>query len=205
MNAVITADIVNSTLMGKAPFEALMNNLQQLFGKNNIEIYRGDSFQALVKNAEDALLNCVKSRLLAIKHTAGHRIDIRMSMGIGVLDDTRVRLGSNMAALLVNSGREFDRLQTSSRKLYINSIEQEKNFTYDIIAEYLDSILERVTAKQADVLYPILCGKSQVETARLLNKTTATVSQHVKTARYDEIENLLNKFKILTNQLQNGK
>jgi hypothetical protein len=205
MNAVITADIVNSTLMGKLPFNDLLNHLQQLFGKNNIEIYRGDSFQAYVKNAEDALLNCVKSRVLAIQHTSNHRIDIRMSISIGILNDTKARMGSNMAELLVNSGRHFDRLQTSSRKLYITSIEQEKNFTYDIIAEYLDSILERITAKQADVLYPILSGKTQVETARLLNKTTATISQHVKTARYDEIENILNKFKILTNQLQNGK
>ena len=202
MNAVITADIVNSTQMNRPSFNKLMNtDLLKLFGKGNIEVYRGDSFQALVKNAEDALRCCVISRLLAIRYSETHRIDIRMSIGLGILNDDKIKLGSNMAELLISTGRSFDKLQASSRKLYITSGNPDKDFTYDIIAEYLDSILERTTPRQAEVLYYILLGKTQVETAGLLKKTTATISQHVKTARYDEIESILTKFKILTKQL----
>jgi hypothetical protein len=201
MNAVITGDIVNSTQMKKSSFTNLVDDLLRLFEEDKIEIYRGDSFQAYMKHADNALLNCVKSRLLAIQYSEKQRIDIRLSISIGRLKANIVNLGSNMDELFINSGRYFDKFQNSSRKLYITCDDKDKNFTYEIIAEYLDSILERTTPRQAEVLYYILSGKTQVETARLLNKTTATISQHVKTARYDEIESILQKFKTLTDQL----
>ncbi|MBB5395615.1 hypothetical protein [Mucilaginibacter sp. AK015] len=204
MNAVITADIVNSTVLDKESFRKLISALTALFGKDNLEIYRGDSFQAFVKKADNALLDCIKSRLLAIQYSHKQRIDIRMSISIGLLNSDTGKLGSNMDELFISSGRYFDKFQNTSHKLYIVSGIKEADFTYEIMAQYLDSILERVTARQAEVVYQLLCGKTQVETARLLNKTTATISQHVKTARYDEIENILNKFDILTNQLQHG-
>jgi DNA-binding CsgD family transcriptional regulator len=204
MNAVITGDIVNSTLMAKKSFTKLVDDLLGLFTADKIEIYRGDSFQAFMKDGDGALLNCIKSRLLAIQYSGQHRIDIRLSIGLGFIKGDIVKLGSNMEELFVKSGRYFDKFQNTPRKLYIVSGNQDKDFTFEIIAEYLDSILERTTPRQAEILFNLLSGKSQVETAKLLNKTKATVSQHVKTARYDEIVNLLQKFKILTNQLQHG-
>jgi DNA-binding CsgD family transcriptional regulator len=204
MNAVITGDIVNSTLMPKKMFAALIDGLSGLFANDKIEIYRGDSFQAFMKDADDALENCIKSRLLAIQYSDEHRVDIRLSIGLGFIKGDVAHLGSNMEELFVKSGRYFDRFQNSTRKLIIVSGNEDKDLTFEIIAEYMDSILERTTPRQAEILFNLLSGKSQVETARLLNKTKATVSQHVKTARYDEILNLLQKFKILTNRLQHG-
>jgi histidinol phosphatase-like enzyme len=200
MNAVITADIVNSTLLNKESFKKLTDALVHLFNQDKIELYRGDSFQVYMNKAESALLYAVKSRLLAIQYTEQQRIDIRLSISIGDIKSDVINLGSNMEELFIKSGRYFDKFQNSSHKLSIISSDEEKNFTYEIIAQYLDSIMEKITARQAEVLYHMLSGQSQVETAKILKKTTATISQHVKTARYDEIESLLQKFKILTNK-----
>jgi hypothetical protein len=205
MNAVITADIVNSTLMNRSLFSTLVNDLLDLFKEDQIEFYRGDSFQAFIKDANSALLKCVKSRLLAIQYSEGKRIDIRLSISIGNIKSNVKDIGLNMEDLFVKSGRYFDKFQNSSRRLYINCGDEDKDFTYEIIAEYVDSLLANVTAKQAKVLSIVLSGKSQVEAAKQLNVTTATVSQHVKAARYEEIESMLSKFKILTNQVQYGK
>jgi len=202
MNAVITADIVNSTLMNKALFAKLVNDLLSLFKEDKIEFYRGDSFQVLIKDANSALLKCIKSRLLAMQYSEKKRIDIRLSLSIGNLKSNVNDIGSNMDDLFVKSGRYFDKFQRSSRKLFINCGDGGKDFTYEIIAQYMDSLLEKITIKQAQVLSIILSDKSQIEAAKLLSVTTATISQHVKAARFEEIESLLTKFKILTNQLQ---
>lgn len=205
MNAVVTADIVNSTLMNKTLFSNLVNDLSDLFSEDKIEFYRGDSFQVFIKDADNALLKCIKSRLLAIQYSEEKRIDIRLSISIGNLKSSVKVIGSNMDDLFIKSGRYFDKFQKTSRKLYITCGEEDKDFTYEIIAEYVDSLLGRVTAKQAEVLSIILSDKPQIEAAKLLGVTTATVSQHVKAARFEEIESMLTKFKILTNQLQYGK
>jgi hypothetical protein len=205
MNAAITADIVNSTLMDEASFPLLLKDLEHCFEHDKIEFYRGDSFQVFIKDAESVLLKCIMSRLLAIQYSRQTKVDIRQSVSIGVLKSGVVKLGSNMEDLFVNSGRYFDKFQNSSRRLYISTGSPEKDFTYEIIAEYTDSLMDRLTARQAKVLYHLLSGKTQAETATLLKLTPATISDHVKAARYEEIKSMLNKFKILTNQLQDGK
>jgi hypothetical protein len=205
MNAAITADIVNSTLMDETSFPLLLKDLGHCFEHDKIEFYRGDSFQVFIKDAESALLKCIMSRLLAIQYSRQTKVDIRQSISIGVLKSGVIKLGSNMEELFVNSGRYFDKFQNSSRRLYISTGSQEKDFTYEIIAEYTDSLMDRLTARQAKVLYHLLTGKTQAETATLLKLTPATISDHVKAARYEELKSMLNKYKILTNQLQDGK
>jgi len=201
MNAAITADIVNSTLLSKVQYGKLINLIKELFKGDDLEVYRGDSFQVLVYNADEALYKSLQARLAAINCSDQKRIDIRMSISLGEPKSFDKSIGSNMDELFVRSGRYFDNFKNSTRRLYIASGNDSIDFTFEIIAEYIDSLMETVTPKQAEVLGYMLAGKSQVEIAKLLNKTTATINQHVKTSRYTEFESMLSKFKILTNQL----
>jgi len=204
MKAILTADIVNSSLLAKKDFEKLIKSLQKFFQASLTDFYGGDSFRVLVDEPSLALLNCVKSRLLAIQFSAGYSIDIRISINIGQLQSDPIDLRSSTDELLVASGRGFAKLQATQQRLSISCGDKAKDFTYEIIAEYMDGLLRQVTAKQASVIYELLSGKSQVETAAALKLSTATISKQVKAARYDEIRNLLHKFEILTNQLPNG-
>jgi hypothetical protein len=203
MRAILTADIVNSSLL-TTEFDCLINDLKQFFGEEKTDFFNGDSFRVLIIRPENALMKCIKSRLLAIKYAENRAIDIRVSINIGHLQSDDIDLRSSMDELLVASGRSFAKLQGTSRRLYINSGDKEKDFTYEIIAEYADSLMAKITAKQAKIIYQLLSGKSQVETAAALQLSTATVSKQVKAGRYEELRSMLNKFELLTNQLQNG-
>lgn len=203
MQAILTADIVNSSFLTTG-FDNLIEDLKQFFGEEKTDFFNGDSFRVLVIHPEMALMKCIKSRLLAIKYTESQAIDIRVSINIGHLQSDEIDLRSSMDELLVTSGRSFAKLQGTSRRLYISCGQKEKDFTYEIMAEYADSLIARITAKQAKVIFQLLSGKSQVETAAFLKLSTATVSKQVKAGRYEEIRSLLNKFETLTNQLQNG-
>jgi DNA-directed RNA polymerase specialized sigma24 family protein len=205
MKAVVTADIVNSTLVKAADFNDLSDKIKAIYEKDKIEFYRGDSFQVLVNDAQKVFLQSILSRLLAMQYSNKQKVDIRMSISLGKLNSNSGKIGSNMDDLFVRSGRAFDKFQNSTRRLYVVSGNESIDFTFEIMAEYMDSLLENITPRQAEVLYYMLKGMSQVEIARQLDKTTATINQHVKTARYTEIESLLKKFVILTQQLQDGR
>jgi hypothetical protein len=205
MKAVVTADVVNSTLVKAADFNDLSDKIKAIYEKDKIEFYRGDSFQVLVNDAQKIFLQSILSRLLAMQYSNKQKVDIRMSISLGKLNSNSGKIGSNMDDLFVRSGRAFDKFQNSTRRLYVVSGNESIDFTFEIMAEYMDSLLENITPRQAEVLYYMLKGMSQVEIARQLDKTTATINQHVKTARYTEIESLLKKFVILTQQLQDGR
>ncbi|GGH03496.1 helix-turn-helix transcriptional regulator [Mucilaginibacter phyllosphaerae] len=205
MNAIFTADIVNSSSLNQQGFDKLIGDLKNLFKTDNKDFYNGDSFRVLIKQPGDALMQCIKSRLLAIQCSGRLRVDIRVSINIGNLQSKQIDLRSSMDELLVQSGRSFTRLQNTTQRLYITAGDKDADFTYDIIAEYTDTLLEQVTAKQAQILFLLLSGKTQVETAHQLALSTATISKQVKAARYDKIKSVLHKFEVLTNQLQHGK
>lgn len=204
MQAVLTADIVHSTRLPEREFDRLVAGLKSLFRHDTIEFYRGDSFQVLLQDAAPALLKAVCSRLLAIGYTADERIDIRVSISLGRLTTPTGKIGSSMDELFIQSGRHFDRLTGSDRRFYIVSGDEEKDFTYEIIAGYADSLLEKVTARQAEVLVHLLSGSTQKEVARLLGKTAPTINQHIKTARFEEIKRVIIKYETLTQHLNRG-
>jgi transposase len=51
-----------------------------------------------------------------------------------------------------------------------------------------------MTPKQAEVIFELLKGYSQQHVADKLNRSKSTISQHVTAGRWDEIENILNKY-----------
>lgn len=189
--------------MPQKNFEGLIDNLKVFFSDEQQDFYNGDSFRVLIDDPKTVLLKCVKSRLIAIQYTAAQQADIRISINIGKLKSEKVDLRSSMDELLVASGRSFAKLQETRQRLFITAGDKEKDFTYDIIAGYTDSLIAQVTAKQAKIIFELLSGRSQVETAALLKLATATVSKQVKAARYEELKSMINKFEILTTRLQN--
>lgn len=205
MKAVITADIVNSTKLNVNDFNHLMMDLKKLFDEDKVEFYRGDSFQLLVEDAEQSLSKVIKCRLLALSYKNPDKIDIRLSLSVGEIESNELEIHSNMGNIYINSGRAFDRFNNSNRKVFISCGDEHKDFTFEIMAEYLDNLMGTITSKQARVLYLLLSGKTQIEVAKEIDLSGATVSQHVKAAHLDEIYNLLNKFTTFIKWFDDGK
>jgi hypothetical protein len=149
MQAVITADIVNSTYLKPDDFQQLVEGIKEQFYTNQIEFYRGDSFQVLVEAGSKAFLNCLLSRFKALSLTANERIDIRQSISLGTVKGKINHLGSHMEDIFVSSGRTFDMLSDSGRKLLINCGIKELDFSYELIGnanEYVVGIWCRLNA-----------------------------------------------------------
>lgn len=199
MEAVITADIVNSTKLEPNAFSELERGIRKLYSPFRLLFYRGDSYQVLVPEGHSAYRYMLLSRLMAITHSNEVRIDIRQSISIGNVSKDIMDMGSHVDPVFVNSGRSFDKFTDveSGRLLLMSCGDDLFDMNFELIARYTDSLLSQVTAKQARALYELFLGKTQKETAALLGKTGATINQQVKAARLEELELLLSKYEEL--------
>lgn len=198
--AVVTADIVNSTRLSKADYKKLMKNLSLILQEYQHEFFRGDSFQVFIKSPEDALRILLQTRTAAMKLTETFVpvADIRASIGIGNVKLPVKSFQTASGDVFVLSGRAFDKM-TKDERLTIVCDEKNKavNLGLKLVAQFIDYLFQRLTFKQAAVVYELLMDRTQIETAKRLKKSQATVHKHVQSAGWPEIEKLLTDYKNL--------
>jgi len=204
LSAVITADIVNSTQLPKANYKKLLKNLELLFGEYQYEFFRGDSFQVFLKSPGEALAVLLKARTAAIRLSENtSSSDIRASIGIGTVKLPVKSIQTAIGDVFVLSGRAFDKLEKEER-LSIVSDERNKavNIGLVVISQFIDYLFQRLTFKQAAVVYELLMNRTQTETALRLQKSQATINKHTQAAGWPELEKLLAEYKDLISQIQ---
>ena len=206
IQAVITADIVNSTGLPPDTIRKLMKQLQGKLEPNVHEFYRGDSFQVLVKSPLEALSLLLQLRLIALRMSPERSMpvtDVRASLGIGMVKTPVRSLKTATDEAFVLSGRSFDKMRPDQRLVIQAS---EKNGTTNIglrlLAHFLDYLFRRLTSKQAAVVYELIQKKNQVETARRLKKSQATVHKHAQSSGWPEMEKLLQEYSLLIDTIQ---
>src|SRR6185436_6358149 len=118
-SAVITADIVNSTLISVGLEKKFKEELANVLNLHKYEFYRGDSFQIFVKNPKQALQIVLQMRVTARK--VSHINDIRTSIGIGKANPYLKKISTSTDEAFILSGRSFDELAKSERRLIIHS------------------------------------------------------------------------------------
>jgi hypothetical protein len=204
IQAVITGDIVNSTLLEKETGRKLTKQIQQLFRSNKFEFYRGDSFQAYIKNAAEALRLALQCRTAAISLLPDEAIistDIRISIGIGKVIAPVRQLKTAKGEAFALSGRAYDEIVKSEKRLAITAGHSLANEALQVIADYLNAIFSTLTSKQAEVIYALLRDETQQSVAEKLKKTKSTIHQRVVSGRWPEIEKLLRQYENIINQL----
>jgi hypothetical protein len=115
--AVITADIVNSTLLSVKEQRKLLLKIETILTSHKFEFYRGDSFQVIVKNPEQALTLALQVRMAA--RVIGARYDVRISIGIGSIQSRAKKISLSTGEAFTLSGRAFDSLSKSDSRLSI--------------------------------------------------------------------------------------
>lgn len=199
-SAVITADIVNSTKLSKTDYKKLTKNLEVILNEHQHEFFRGDSFQVLIKTPNEALKLLLQTRTAAMK-LAGSSMpiaDVRASIGIG---HVRLPVKSFQTAsgdVFILSGRAFDKM-TKEERLAIVCDEKNKavNSGLKVISQFIDYLFQRLTLKQAAVVYELLMDRTQIDTAKTLKKSQATIHKHTQSAGWPEIEKLITEYKNL--------
>jgi hypothetical protein len=198
--AVITADIVNSTRLSKAENKKLMKNLADIFREHQHEFFRGDSFQVFIKSPNEALQILLQTRTAAMKLSGSSMpvADIRASIGIGQVKLPVKSFQTATGDVFILSGRAFDKMAKMERTLIItNEKNKAVNLGLKLVSEFIDYLFQRLTFKQAGVVYELLLDRTQIETAKRLKKSQATVHKHAQAAGWPEIEKLLADYKNL--------
>ena len=200
LSAVITADIVNSTKISKADYKKLLKNLTVILQEHKHEFFRGDSFQVLVKSPGEALRVLLQTRTAAMKLSASAMpvADIRASIGIGNVKLPVKSFQTASGDVFILSGRAFDKMEKDERLIIVcNEKNKAINSGLKVISQFIDYLFQRLTFKQAAVVYELLMDHTQTDTAKRLKKSQATIHKHTQAAGWPEIEKLLEEYKKL--------
>ncbi|MGZ3853059.1 MAG: hypothetical protein ACXVBX_09745 [Flavisolibacter sp.] len=204
LSAVITADIVKSTQLPRANYKKLLKNLETLFRGHQYEFFRGDSFQVFLESPHEALRILLRARTAAMKLSETSSMsDVRASIGISTVKLPVKSFQTAVGDVFVLSGRAFDQLEMDER---LTIVSDDKNTAVNlgliVISQFIDYLFQRLTFKQAAVVHELLMQRTQIETARLLQKSQATINRHTQAAGWPELEKLLTKYKDLIGLIQ---
>ena len=198
--AVISGDIVNSTKLTFDQFEQLLKrikDIQKLITEGNSSnahsIERGDEFQSVVHDIENALRYTIVYRI-GIK-ALGKKFDSRISFAIASNADLRESVSESMGAAFVLSGRGLKALK--SDRLCFNSDHLELTEHFDLLFKYLDRQLTELTSRQCEVMLAMLRTNEALsinDLAEKLNIASATASKSLKASGWPLVSDLNCRF-----------
>lgn len=205
IGAILTGDVVNSTKLSLEEGTKLITVIGLFLAHNPYEFYRGDSFQAYIKKPDEALRIALACRCVAIGITENRKedtasiADVRLSIGIGEVPIPLRNLGMARGEAFLLSGRQFDLLQETDRRLAIrcNDDKPIANIGFDVMTDYLDSVCRKMTPIQANLVVALLRGQTQQQYALTYQKSKSTVSQLASAGRWPEIEKVLGQYEKL--------
>ena len=195
--AVITADMVNSTHFSNEDTGKWLKELTTVLSKRNHfqwllapEIYRGDSFQGVLKDPRDALQVAVLSR--AIMKSFAVQSDLRVAIGIGKTDLITDRAGTSDGEAFRLSGHLADQIRQQKARIGIA-------LPYDseplnAVLGLLEILIENWTVAQSEVVAALIQKQTIKQIAESFLISQPAVSQRVAAANWWALENFLSSF-----------
>lgn len=195
LSTVITADIVNSEpSWAKELGKRLEQTIYATQPAAKVFFYRGDSFQSYLPDPISTFRLALKLRTQAKlfeKDRPEVRTDVRMSIGIGTVELPITQLATAEGEAFVISGRSFDKIVKNDIRMHMQCRDDKTNVTLQSISMFTDYLFQSLTMKQAEVLEHLLNHRTQMETAKLLNKSQSTVNRHVQSMGWKQMEELI--------------
>lgn len=192
IKAILTGDIVNSTLLNEKKLDELLfaikTELKWQNAKN--DFYRGDSFHALCE-ASEGLNLALRLRTIARQgmwQNEDESIDIRIAIGIGNVEEPVKSMATAKGEAFVISGRELDTLVRTSDRLSIRCADEKIDPGLQGIAVLADMLTQKMSAKQSEAISELLTGATQTETAKKLRKSQSTINKLAQSANWKELE-----------------
>ena len=187
MIAIITGDIINSQ---KSDSELWLPKLKDLLGSwsatsENWEVYRGDEFQ-LKCNVNEVFH---KALLLKSLIRTFENLDVRLAIGIGNQVFRSEKITESNGSAYVNSGRLLTDIKVQGRTLAIQTENEKVNRDLNILFKWASIDFDNWTAATAEIIFQLLRNSelTQEELAKELNISQSSVSQRVKRANFDLI------------------
>jgi len=204
--AILTGDLVKSRSIKDADIGIVINSLKETFdelnkkilsNKASFQIFRGDSFQAIIPNPELALVTgiIIRARLRAFE--SGNRVigakksdkpinyaytDARIAIGIGDVSYFGDKISESQGEAFQRSGYLLDKLKKENERLGIDCSWENLNKEFYVESKLADAVISRWTANTAIAVFlRLLDRKNQSELARALNITQPALHKRLVT------------------------
>ncbi|MBF8455824.1 winged helix-turn-helix transcriptional regulator [Kaistella sp. G5-32] len=188
MIAIITGDIINSQ---NSQSELWLPKLKDLLGSwsatpQNWEVYRGDEFQ--LKCSVDEVFH--KALLLKSLIRSFENLDVRLAIGIGNEVFQSEKITESNGSAYVNSGRLLTEIKSQGRTLAIQTENEKVKRDLNILFRWASIDFDNWTAATAEIIHQLLRNPAltQEELAKELNITQSSVSQRIKRANFELLQ-----------------
>lgn len=200
--AILTGDVVNSTGLTQEQRKKLEQVLWETFEKiekqkNKYDVLRGDSFQLLVDEPQEAFRKAVQLRCLVksgMSKFGKKKADIRVSIGIGEISFKGKTLGSSDGTAFRRSGQGLDELKDVKKRFAVKTGDEGKDEFFEILAVLTDVIISGWSPAQAEAVYWSSCGKTQMEISEILSIVQSAVNKRLQSAHWNEIHEVITFF-----------
>lgn len=203
MTSVITGDIINSRSNATAQeFLTPVREVLSSFGKEgrDWDIFRGDSFQVEIQNAEDAFWKAVyiKAALKSQKN-----LDARMAIGIGDKSYDNANISESSGTAFYRSGSSFEKLKKEKTNLLIKTAEPEIDQEINTYFQLALLPMDLWTTNSAELVKTLIENPelTQTEIGKKIGIKQNTVSERRKRAAWDQLKNFDSVFRKKIEQL----
>jgi hypothetical protein len=197
LRAVITADMVNYTQFSREETAVWLEEMLTVLHQNQAfkwalrpEIYRGDSFQAVLKNPGEVIRMAILARACIRKHAPN--ADMRIAIGIGQTEQLTDRPGTSDGEAFRLSGHLADKIRQQKARIGIALPKPSEPLTATL--DLLETVIESWTAAQSQVVEALLLGKNVTQIAEMLSISQPAASQRVASSKWWAIESFLATF-----------
>ena len=195
--AVITADMVNSTLFPREKTTKWLDEMMYLLVDNPLfdwalkpEIYRGDSFQGVLKNYDQAMYAAILARVAMRKHASN--TDLRIAIGIGTTEKLTDRAGTSDGDAFRLSGHLADNIRKQKARIGIALPVPSEPLTATLTL--LETLVESWTTSQSEAIMALLQKKNITQIAEQLGISQSAASQRVAASNWWAVEKFLSTF-----------
>ncbi len=191
--AVLTGDLVKSKSIKDGDIEAVITSLKETFNEINrkllsykatFQIFRGDSFQAIIPKPELALITAIIIRSHLRAFESKYKIegkksnkpinyvytDARIAIGVGKVSYIGDKVSESQGEAFQKSGYLLDKLKKENERLGIDTPWENINKEFYVESKLSDAVISRWTANTAEAIFiHLLDKKNQSELASILN------------------------------------
>lgn len=211
MKAIITGDIIDSTMIPITQRPALLDTIKkaahyvQKLSPLKYEIFRGDSFQFVIDKPEQALTIAILLRAALRKSTPEKNCNIwdaRISIGIGDITYVSTNITTSDGEAFLLSGRGLDTL--GKRALGIFTRWEDINEELQVSTAFADEIISNWSRYQAEtIIASIGDNLKQKEIAIRFQKTPQAINKTLSLAKDNLIKLYIKRFEtIILNKIE---
>jgi hypothetical protein len=188
MIAIITGDIINSQKSDSELWLPKLKGLLQSWSNTpkNWEIYRGDEFQ--LKCSVDEVFH--KALLIKSLLRSFENLDVRVAIGIGNEVFLSEKITESNGSAYLNSGRLLTDIKSQGKTFAIQTENEKVNQDLNILFKWAAIDFDNWTVATAEIIHQLLRNSelTQDELAKELNITQSSVSQRLKRANFELLQ-----------------